>query len=188
MEAISDFIHQPPGCRQGTSLEPVARHYCPATKRGALRAFGILDRQHDPMVTAERLGGAVAGAQQHTRAITARTDQPHRARRSRRTRHDHCMHGASTAHTPRSRHSCCGHVTAHAADMACVLQPQRARFDHGARYGHGMHVSLAARTALHCRRCEQSGPELPDCLGSASDAARAAERIAKLPQAGPQGS
>ncbi len=34
VEAISDFIHQLPGCGQGTSLEPVAWHYCPAAKRG----------------------------------------------------------------------------------------------------------------------------------------------------------
>ena len=37
-EAIRDFIPQPPGCRQGTSLAPVAWHNCPAAKRGALRA------------------------------------------------------------------------------------------------------------------------------------------------------
>ncbi len=29
---------QPPGCRQGTSLAPVAWHNCPAAKGGALRA------------------------------------------------------------------------------------------------------------------------------------------------------
>ncbi len=38
VEAIRDFIPQPPGCRQGTSLAPVARHNCPAAKKGALRA------------------------------------------------------------------------------------------------------------------------------------------------------
>ncbi len=34
VEAISDFIHQLPGCLQGMSLEQVVRHYCPAAKRG----------------------------------------------------------------------------------------------------------------------------------------------------------
>ncbi len=38
VEAIRDFIPQPPGCRQGTSLAPVAWHNCPAAKEGALRA------------------------------------------------------------------------------------------------------------------------------------------------------
>jgi len=38
VEAIRDFIPQPPGCRQGTSLAPVAWHDCPAAKRGAPRA------------------------------------------------------------------------------------------------------------------------------------------------------
>jgi hypothetical protein len=45
----------------------------PSSKKGALWALGILDRLRDPMVAAERRGGAAAGAQQHTRAITART-------------------------------------------------------------------------------------------------------------------
>jgi hypothetical protein len=38
VEAVRDFIPQPPGCRQGTSLAPVAWHNCPAAKRGAPRA------------------------------------------------------------------------------------------------------------------------------------------------------
>jgi hypothetical protein len=39
VEAIRDFIPQQAGCRQGTSLAPVAWHNCPAAKRGGgLRA------------------------------------------------------------------------------------------------------------------------------------------------------
>jgi hypothetical protein len=97
----------------------------PSSKKGALRALGILDRRRDPMVAAERNGGAAAGAHTHARAITARTGQSRRARRTRRARHDHGMHGACTAHTPRSRH---------------------ARFGHGTRCGHGERTSATART------------------------------------------
>jgi hypothetical protein len=47
VEAIRDFIPQPPGCRQGTSLAPVAWHNCPAAKGGGasgLRTFGSTTR------------------------------------------------------------------------------------------------------------------------------------------------
>ncbi len=42
VEAVRYSIHRPPGCRQGTSLELMVWHYCPAAK-WALRALGILD-------------------------------------------------------------------------------------------------------------------------------------------------
>jgi hypothetical protein len=67
---------------------------------------------------------------------------------------------------------------AHATITACALRPRRAL--------RARHARLARCTyARRGRRCGQGGPS---GLGSATDAARAAERIAKRPQAGPQGS
>ena len=127
----------------------------PSSKRGVLRALGILDRRRDPMVAAERRGGAAAGAQQHTRAITARTGHGAHGghsvlatitactERARHTRHDHGTHAS---------------VTAHAADVACSLQPRCARLGHGTRYGNCMHVSLAAHTHGTAGAVDRAGP------------------------------
>ena len=174
MEAISDFIHQPPGCRQGTSLEPVVWHYCPAAKRGpfgpwefwiddatpwsrrsAMEARRLARTRTHGRSRRARVSHGAHGGHGALATITACTE------RARRTRHDHGMHAS---------------VTAHAADTASALRPRRARYGHCARYGHGMHASIAARTARHGRRCGRSGP---GGLGSATDTSRAAEWIAK---------
>ncbi len=132
----------------------------PSSKKGALRALGISDRRHDPMVAADRRGGSAAGAQTHTRAITAHTDQSPRVRRTRSARHDHGMHGAVTAHTPRSQHVGCSH---------------------GARGGHGVRASATAGAL-------RSLSALPSQHARLDRAARAAQRKAKRPQAGQRGS
>jgi hypothetical protein len=154
------FIPQPPGCRQGTSLAPMAWHNCPAAKRcgpSGLRTFGSTTRPRGRGgASARRRGDKRACVHALTRrarishgthgTITARTDRSRLARHghgahasARRARHDHGVHGSVTARTPRSQRARLGHG-AHAPVTARTLRSRRARF------GHGAHGSVTART------------------------------------------
>ena len=114
VEAIRDFIPQPPGCRQGTSLAPVAWHNCPAAKGcgpSGLRTFGSTTRPRGRGgASALRRGGkraCVHALTQRARishgthgTITACTDRSRRARLgARRARLGHGAHAAVTART-----------------------------------------------------------------------------------------
>jgi hypothetical protein len=112
VEAIRDFILQPPGCRQGTSLAPVAWHNCPAAKGGP-SGLRILDRRRDPVVAAEHLRGSAATS-------------AHAFTRSRRARFGHGTHAKVTACTLRSRRARFGHG-AHASVTACTSRSLCAR-------------------------------------------------------------
>jgi hypothetical protein len=118
LEAIRDFIPQPPGCRQGTSLAPVAWHNCPAAKKGGPSGLRILDRRRDPVVAAEhRRGGAATSAHAFTRSHGAHSSVTARTARSLRARFGHgvhaSVHGAHASVTARAlRSRCAATVTA----------------------------------------------------------------------------
>ncbi len=143
VEAIRDYIPQPPGCRQGTSLAPVAWHNCPAAKRGG-PSVGPEDFWIDDATPWSWRGlGATArrGARMRARAHTART------LRSRQARHDHDVHASVTARTPR-----------------CTARTPRSR---RARFGHGAHASVTECTSRSmCARRGTAGT-----VGTASPAA-----------------
>jgi hypothetical protein len=113
-------------------------------------------------------------ARMRSRAITARTVW------SLHGRYGHGVHASVTARTLRSRRARFGHG-AHASVTARTLRSLRTRFGHGAHATVTAHASGAVRTARHGRHCGHSGP---GGLGGATNTARAAERVAKLQQAG----
>ena len=195
MEAVRDFIPQPPGCRQGTSLAPVAWHNCPAAKKGG--PLGPEDFWIDDATPWSRRSVGVAARRQarlRARAHTARTDRSRHARHAHSVRLGHGAHASVTACTPRSRHARIGHG-AHATVTARTHRSRRARLGaQRARLGHGAHasvtartlrsrraVSLAERAARPGRHCGHGGP---GGLGDTTITARAAERVAKRRQAG----
>jgi hypothetical protein len=135
VEAISYFIHRPPGAAARVRAWSRWRGTTAQQQKGGpsgLGNFGSTTRPHGRGGASWRRCGWRAAA--HTGNHGAHGSR--RARRSQRARHDHGMHAS---------------VTAHAADTASALRPRRARYGHCARYGHGMHASIAARTARQLR-------------------------------------
>jgi hypothetical protein len=128
VEAIRDFIPQPPGCRQGTSLAPVAWHNCPAAKKGGpsgLSTFGSTTRPRGR-------GGASASRRGDKRACVHAL--------TRRARISHCAHGTITACTDRSRRA--------------RLGARRARLGHGAYTSVTARTLRSRRARLaRCARC-----------------------------------
>jgi hypothetical protein len=152
VEVIRDFIPQPPGCRQGTSLAQVAWHNCTAAKRGPFgpENFGSTSRPRGrDGASAWRRGDKRACVH----AITARTVQ------SRHARHGHRVHASVTARTLWSRRARFGHG-AHASVTARAQWSRRARLD---RCAHG-----AARQALWTQRARR--PRRGDYYGARSGA------------------
>jgi hypothetical protein len=148
----SDFIPQLPGCRQGTSLAPVAWHYCPAANRGGPSGLRNLDRRRDPVVAAEhRRGGTATSAH----AFTS----------------DHSARGSVTARTPRSWRARSGHG-AHASVTARTLRPRRSRCGHGARAT----VTACKSQSLCARRGTPGTVETAGPAASAAQLTRRAQR------------
>jgi len=148
VEAISDFIHQPPGCRQGTSLEPVAWHYCPAAKRGPFGPWEFWIDDATPwsrrsVVAARRLARSSTHGQSRRARVTARTAVTACSPRSRHARSGHGTHATITARTHRSRHT---------------QQTWRALFNHGARVSDTARATVTACTSrsLHVRTARQA--------------------------------
>jgi hypothetical protein len=155
----------------------------------------ILNRRRDPVVAAEhRRGGAATCAHAITRVHCAHCSVASRTPLSWRAHYGHGVHASVTARTLLSQRARFDYG-AHCTVTARTLRSRRARFGHGAhasvtarmlrsrraRYGHGVHVSIAVRAARHGRHC---GHSEPGGLCGATNTARAAERVAKLQQAG----
>jgi hypothetical protein len=155
VQAVRDFIPQPPSCRPGTSLAPVAWHNCPAAKRGPFgpENFGSTTRTRGR-------GGALAWRRGDYRACVHE--------RSQRARFNHGTHAMVTACTPWSRRARFGHG-AHASVTARTLRSWRARFGHGARA-----TATACTSPSLCARRGMAGTV--DTAGPAASAARLTRR------------
>jgi hypothetical protein len=168
VEAISDFIHQPPGCRQGTSLEPVAWHYCPAAKRGPFGPWELWIDDATPwsrrsVVAARRLARSSTHWQSRRTQITARTAVTACSPRSQHALSGHCTHATITARTHRSQRT----------------QPTwRALFDHSARASDAARATVTACTSrsLHVRSATHCTAGAVDRPGQAASAARLTRR------------
>jgi hypothetical protein len=153
MELVRDFILQPPGCRQGTSL--VAWHNYPAAKRGSFgpENFGLTTRP----------GGRYGASAWRRGDYSACVHE-----RSQRARFGHGTYTTVTARTLRSRRARYGRC-AHASVTARTLRSRRARF------GHGAHASVTACTSRWlCSRRGTAGTV--DTAGPAASAARLTRR------------
>ncbi len=133
----------------------MAWHYCAAAKRGPFGPweFSIND------AAAERRGGAVAGAQSRTRAITACKDRSLHAQLTWRARHDPCMQGAVTALTPQSQHARFGHCTCSGHSVRSSATARALRSLCALRSLHGSLDSARTAALLSCclLSCSQNG-------------------------------
>ena len=150
VEAVRDFIPQPPGCRQVTSLAPMAAwRLLPSSKK--VWPLGPEDFWIDDATPWSRRSIGVTARRQarmRTRAHTARADQ------SRHARHDHGAHGSVTARTPRSRRARIGH----GVHVSIAVRAAR----HGRHCGHsgpgGLgDATITARAAERVAKRRQAG-------------------------------
>jgi hypothetical protein len=93
VEAIRDFIPQPPGCRQGTSLAPVAAWQLLPSSGKKVWSLGPADFWIDDAISGSRRGlvGSKAAESGQRRAYEAsraqQSDRPPIAKRAIRERH-----------------------------------------------------------------------------------------------------